>query len=563
MDPMAIREGLHRCGMVFPFCNGSSKILARTKTVNQKNNLQERSFDEKIKFWTKMVTDYGRAGELQKAMKVFREMPSRNQVSWNAMLSVLLEANQLEAARRLFDEMPHRNSVSYTLMLSGFSKSGFVSEARELFDSLPVSQHNVFSWTAMISCYSQNRHPLRALKLFSNLYGDFFFLKILPNSYTFNILVKSCLGLQALTTAMQIRALIVKLLDDNEKIVFVQNSLIDLYSKLGCLADAEKIFRLLRWKHLSSWNIMMAAYVHHLLIDKAFGFFSSMREKDTLSWNIMMSGFADIGCSAEALEFFLQLMRAQQPQTDPNPSTYTIILTVCATYCMLEMGRQIHTCTIKRGLYRSNAYTGNALINMYARCGLVKESEEVFGEMPNRDVISWNSMILGFGQNGYCRKALEVGEKALELQVYNQNTFIGLLQSCSYGGLVDEGLEYFVSMSTKYCIEPNLDHYICAIDMLARACKIVEAHNLLLKMPFLPNAVAWEALLNGCMLHGNEEVGEIAAQQLRRLEPYNVASYVMLANIYRKTGRLVESTRLFSLMNEIGLKKELGCSWIV
>ncbi|XP_043718922.1 pentatricopeptide repeat-containing protein At2g13600-like [Telopea speciosissima] len=548
--------------MVFPFSN-VSKILARTKTVKQKQCLRERSFDETVKFWTKMITDYGRAGEPQNAMKVFREMPRRNQVSWNAMLTVLLEANQVEEARRLFGEMHQRNSVSYTLMLAGLSSSGFVSEARELFDSMPISQHNVFSWTSMISCYSQNRYPLCALELFSSIYGDFFSLKIIPNSYTFTILVKSCLDLEALTTAMQIHAFIVKLLDNNVESVFVQNSLIDLYSKLGSLADAEKIFRLLKWKHLSSWNIMMAAYAHHLLIDKAFGIFSSMGEKGTLSWNIMISGFSDIGCSAKALEFFLQLMRSQRPQTEPNPSTYTIILTVCATYCMLEMGRQIHTCTIKRGLHGSNAYAGNSLINMYARCGMVKDSEQVFGEMPNRDVISWNSMILGLGQNGYCRKALEVGESALELHIYNQNTFIGLLQSCSYGGLVDEGLEYFSSMSTKYCIEPTLDHYICAIDMLARAGRVVEAHNFLLKMPFAPNAIVWEALLSGCMLHGNEEVGAIAAQQLRSLEPCNVASYVILANIYRKTGRLEESTWLFSLMNKIGLKKELGCSWIV
>ncbi|XP_042496071.1 pentatricopeptide repeat-containing protein At2g13600-like [Macadamia integrifolia] len=550
-------------GMVFPFSNVSSKILARKKTVKQKQSLREWSFDETIKFWTKKITNYGRAGELQKSMKVFREMPHRNQVSWNSMLTVLLKANRLEGARRLFDEMPQRNSVSYTLMLAALSSSGFVSEARELFDSMPISQQNVFSWTAMISCYFQNRHPLCALELFSSLYDDFFFLKIIPNSYTFTVLVKSCLDLEALTTATQIQALIVKLLDDNKESVFVQNSLIDLYSKLGILADAEKIFWLLKWKHLSSWNIMMAAYAHHLLIDKAFGIFSSMGEKDTLSWNIMISGFSEIGCSAKALELFLQLTRSQQPQTEPNSSTYTIILTVCTTYCMLEMGRQVHTCTIKRGLHGSNAYAGNALINMYARCGMVKESEQVFGEMPNRDVISWNSMILGLGQNGYCRKALEVGEKALECHVYNQSTFIGLLQSCSYGGLVDEGLKYFTSMSTKYCIEPTLDHYICAIDMLARAGKIVEAHSLLLEMPFAANAITWEALLSGCMLHGNEEVGEIAAYQLRSLEPCNVASYVMLANIYRQTGRLEESNWLFSLMNEIGLKKELGCSWVV
>ncbi|KAF8404465.1 hypothetical protein HHK36_009350 [Tetracentron sinense] len=511
-----------------------------------------------------MITDYGRAGEVEKAMKQFEEMPNRNQVSWNAMLSVLLESDRLDSARWLFGEMPQRNLISYTSMISGLSRLGFVSEAREIFDSIPIAEHNVISWTAMISCYAQNCQPLLALKIFSSLYGDLSSLRIIPNSYTFSILLKSCLCLQSLAIAMQIHGLVVKLIDkEHGMAVFVQNSLIDLYSKLGSLAYAEKIFNGLKWKNLSSWNIMLTAYTHHLLIDNALGIFDSMEEKDILSWNIIISGYAESGRGTEALEFFLQLLRSRGEQISPNPSTYTIILTVGATFCMLEWGRQVHTCTIKCGLHCTNVYTGNSLINMYAKCGLIEESERVFDEMLVRDTVSWNSLVFGLGQNGYCKKALEVAQKALELGIHNHNTFIGLLTSCSHGGLIDEGLEYFSSMSRKYGINPSLDHHICVIDMLGRAGRICEAHYLLQKMPFAPNSVAWAALLSACVLHGNEDVGEIAACKLQNLEPSNVASYVMLANIYGRTGRVEESKRLLFLMNEIGLKKEQGCSWVL
>ncbi|XP_010261304.1 PREDICTED: pentatricopeptide repeat-containing protein At2g13600-like [Nelumbo nucifera] len=511
-----------------------------------------------------MITEYGRAGEVSKAMKLFEEMPQRNQVSWNAMLTVLLESDCLDAARRLFREMPQRNSVSYTSILTGLSRSGFVSEARKIFDSIPITEQNVFSWTAMISCYSHNFQPWHSLKLFSILYGEFFSFKILPNSHTFSILLKSCVDVQSLVMAIQIHAMALKFLDmEHEKTVFVNNSLIDLYSKLGGLADAEKIFNGLKWKELSSWNVMMAAYAHHLLIDKALEIFNSTKNRDILSWNIMMSGFAESGRHTEAVELFLQLLRLQKPETTPNPSTYTIVLTVCATRCMLEWGRQIHTCTAKCGLYFSNVYIGNSLINMYARCSLVEESEQVFDEIYWKDTVSWNSLVLGLGQNGYCRKALEVAEKALKLGVYNYNTFIGLLTSCSHGGLVEEGLEYFSSMSKKFGIDPSLDHYICVIDMLGRAGRIVEAHNLLLEMPFAPNSIAWAALLSACVIHGNEEVGEIAARELRHLEPGNAASYVMLAKIYIRTGKLEQSRRLVGFMDEIGLRKKQGFSCII
>ncbi|OVA01437.1 Pentatricopeptide repeat [Macleaya cordata] len=490
-------------------------------------------------------------------------MPHRNQVSWNAMLTVLLDLNKLDEARELFDKMPQRNSTSYSKMITGLSRLGFVSEAREVFDSISILDQNVISWTAMISSYTHNNQPMNALQLFSSSYGEFF-PSSLPNSYTFSTLMKACLDVESLVMAMQIHGLIIKLLDEQGKEnVFVQNSLIDLHSKLGNLVDAQRVFNGLKWKDLSTWNVMMSSYARSLLIDKACEIFDSMDEKDALSWNIMISGFAECGRGVEALEFFLQLCRLREPRTEPNSSTYTIVLTVCATFTMLKFGTQIHSFTLKRGLLESNIYTGNSLINMYMKCGSVEESERTFYEMPRKDVVSWNSLVLGLGQNGYSKKALEIGEKALNLGIYNHNTFIALLTTCSHGGLVDEGIECFNSMSRNYGIKPCLDHYICVIDMLGRAGRITEAHNLLLSMPFAPNAITWAALLSACLVHGNEEIGETASRELRILEPSNAASYVMLANLYRKKGQFEESKQILRLMNKIDLRKEKGCSWIL
>ncbi|XP_077242625.1 pentatricopeptide repeat-containing protein At2g13600-like [Tasmannia lanceolata] len=512
---------------------------------------------------TKLITHYGRIGELQEAMRIFDEMPNRNQISWNAMLTVFLDFGRLDSARKLFDEMPERNSVSHTLMIAGFSRFGFVPEARQVFDSIPFSNFNVFSWTAMISCYAHNRQPFQALKLFSGLYGDFFNIRIIPNSFTFSTLLKACAEMQSLVTAGHIHALLVKLLDEEcEGTVYVQNSLIDLNAKFGCLVDAEKIFNRLKWKDLSSWNIMMAAYTRCLYIDKALGLFDSMKEKDTLSWNIIISGLAESGSGEGALNLFISLLRLW-PETKPNPSTYTVVLTVCATITALKFGRQIHSQTIKLGLDRSNIFIGNSLITMYARGSFIEESELVFSGMLKKDVISWNSLILGLGENGYAIKALEVAEKALKLEAFNQNTFIGILTTCSHGGLIDEGMKYFSSMSRKYAILPGLDHYICVIDMLGRAGRITEAHDFLCKMPLKANSVAWAALLNACLIHENREVGEIAAREVRTLEPDNATSYVMLASICGKTGRTDERRKLLNLMREKGLKKEPGYSLIV
>ncbi|MCL7040235.1 hypothetical protein MKW94_015669 [Papaver nudicaule] len=432
--------------------------------------------------------------------------------------------------------MPRRNSTSYTAMIAGLSRSGFVAESRKVFDSIPPFEQNVYSWTAMISSYTHNRQHMDALKLCSVSYGEFF-PWILPNSFTFSTVL------------------------NYKENVFVQNCLIDLHGKLGNLGDAENVFNGLTWKDLSTWNVMMDSYARNLMIVKALAIFDSMEEKDTLSWNIMISGFAECGRGIEALEFFLQLCRLQGPGTYPNSSTFTLAITICGTYSMLKTGVQIHACVLKRGLTESNSYTGNSLINMYMKCGSIEESERLFYDMPRRDVISWNSLILCLGQNGHSKKAIEMGEKALSLGIYNHNTFIALLTSCSHGGLVDEGIEYFGAMSKSSGIEPFLDHYVCVIDMLGRAGKVVEALNFLRKMPISPNAVAWSTLLSACLVHGNKEIGEVAAHELRILEPSNSASYVMLGNLYRKTGHFEDSNQILELMNKIDLKKEKGISW--
>lgn len=525
-------------------------------------NSLDPSLQETVFFQTKTITYLGRTGQVRKALKLFEEMPHRNQATWNAMLTVLLQFDHLDLARKMFVRMP-RNSISYTLMISGLSKSGFVSEAEGVFNSMPTGDINVISWTAMICCYTKSHQPVDALKLFSSCYGDYYKLNIIPNAHTFSIVIKSCLEAYLFITGLQVSALIVKLLDENnENSVFVQNSLIDLHSKLGKLTDAEKIFYGLRQKDLSSWNVIL--YTYHLLVDKALKTFNSMTVKDSLSWNIMISGFAEIGHANKALEMFVQLLRSQKPESRSSGSTFTTILTLCATFCMLSWGRMVHGYSIKCGHHNNkNINVANSLINMYAKCGMIVESERVLHDMLKRDVVSWNCLVSGLAENGFCRKALNVAVMAIELGFFNSNTFIGVLTSCSHGGFIDEGLNIFGSMSEKYGVTPTIDHYNCVIDMLGRAGRLIEAHDILKTMPFEANSAAWAALLNGCLIHGNEDVGKVAALKLQELEPNNVSSFVMLANIYVRRGKMEESKQVLSLINNNGLKKDRGCSWVL
>ncbi|KAI3833301.1 hypothetical protein MKW98_006400 [Papaver atlanticum] len=277
-------------------------------------------------------------------------------------------------------------------------------------------------------------------------------------NFTFGTVLKSCLEVGSLVIAMQLHGLIVKILDEQ---------------------GTENVF---------TWNFMMDSYARNLMINKALVILHSMEEKDTLSWGIMISGIAECGRGIKVLDFFLRLCSLQGPGTYPNSSTFTIAPTVCGAYSMLNY---MH-------VYLS---VGSLRIHWRVRDYFMTCSE----------VISWNSLILGLGQNGHSKKAIEIGEKALRL--------------------ADEGIEYFGAMSRNSGVEPFLDHYVCVIDILGRAGKVAEAHNFLREMLISLNAVAWATLLNACLVHGNKEIGEVAALELRILEPGNSAGYVMLGNL--------------------------------
>ncbi|XP_042392475.1 pentatricopeptide repeat-containing protein At4g02750-like isoform X2 [Zingiber officinale] len=466
---------------------------------------------------TKSITAHGKSGDVDKALELFDQMPHRNLVAYNAMLSVLIDSGRLDSSLQFFSRMPLKNSRSYTSMITGMGRSGRVREARRLFDSIPSRHRNVFAWTAMICCYAQNDEPLRAVKLFTDSYGDFSQSK---------------------------------------------NALVDAYAKLGCLIDAERVFGRMKWKDLASWNTMMDCYTHNLLLHQAFEIFNSMKDKDILSWNIMMSGLLESRRGLEVPNLFLSLSRLY-PESKPNSSTYSIVLSACATHAMLEFGRQIHSCSYKISLYPYNIFVSNALVTMYANCGLMKEMVEVFDELPNKDVVSWNSVIQGFGQNGEAREALNLAKKALDSGMFNANTFTAIFTSCSHGGLVIEGLDYFNSMRRKYGIEPNLDHYVCVVDLLGRAGMVKEANDLLGSMPFPANSVAWSTLLNACSLHGSVDIGRVAARKLQMMEPGSVKSYLALASAYNRTGNEGASSKLLDPIVENHTVKEHGSSWVI
>ncbi|PON49168.1 Tetratricopeptide-like helical domain containing protein [Trema orientale] len=152
----------------------------------------------------------------------------------------------------------------------------------------------------------------------------------------------------------------------------------------------------------------------------------------------------------------------------------------------------------------SNVFSGSALLDVYAKCGSMKDALQTFQEMPKRNPISWNALMLMH----------KMGMTVQSGFVPDSVSFLSVLTACSHCGLVEEELKYFDSMTGLYKLVPKREHYASMIDVLCRSGRFDEAEKLMAQMPFQPDEIIWSSILNACRNHKNQELATKAANQL-------------------------------------------------
>ena len=226
----------------------------------------------------------------------------------------------------------------------------------------------------------------------------------------------------------------------------------------------------------------------------------------------------------------------------------------------MQKGEEIHQYIKERGL-EINLSLATALVDMYAKCGQLEQSRELFDSMPEKDVISWNVMISGYGMHGHAKSAIEIYQ---EMEVSNLKpnslTFLSLLSACNHSGLVEEGKHLFYKLQ-DYSLKPNLKHYACMVDLLGRSGLLQEAEALVMSMPISPDGKVWGSLLSACNIHSEIEMGEKVARRAIESDPDNDGYYIMLSNMYSSVGRWEEAENVRKVMKEKGVDK--GAGWSV
>ncbi|KAK3225557.1 hypothetical protein Dsin_005419 [Dipteronia sinensis] len=507
-----------------------------------------------------LVDMYSKCGYLSKAQILFDRNNNRNVVSWNTIVGAFsmagdkcgsfdhlrkmqmeleMKANKVTVLNSLTiclgkSEFPSLKELhGYSLrhgfqndelvanaLVAAYAKCGSMASAEYVFDGM--RSRTVSSWNAVIGGHAQNGDPSKALDFFHQMTCSC----LEPDWFSISSLLLACSHLKSLQYGEEIHGFVLRY--GLEKDPFVAISLLSLY--MYC----EKSF-------------------------SARVLFDGMEDKSLVSWNAMITGYSQNRLPIDALTLFRQMV---SNGIQPSEIAIMSVFGACSQLSALRLGKETHCYALKASLM-DDVFIGCSIIDMYAKCGCIERSRWIFDKLTNKDVASWNAMIVGYGIHGHGKEAIKLFEKMQEQGQWPDGfTFVGILMACSHAGLVEDGLKYFNQMQNFHGLKPKLEHYSCVVDMLGRGGQLDDALRLIDEMPEEPDAGVWNSLLSSCRTYGALDMGEKVAKKLLELEPKKPENYVLLSNLFAGSAKWDDVRKVRQSMKENGLQKDAGRSWI-
>ncbi|ONK72460.1 uncharacterized protein A4U43_C04F19670 [Asparagus officinalis] len=476
--------------------------------------------------FTSLISGFCRNKMFDSAVRVFGQMIDRGvHPNEHTITSILTACGPLlgkQIHTYMIKTMINQSVYSSSALIEMYSRNYEFNMAKLVFDEL--DDKNVVTWSSMISCCLHKESVDEALKLFEEMVLE----GIKPNEFTFATVIGACgLFSGSIKLGQQLHCLVIKLNFAIEN--RISNALITMYSRNGDVKDLEKVFK-------------------------------RTKNRDVASWCAVVSGYFQNGFHEKSIRL---LVAMHNQGVTPNEYGLSSALSSCSNLAVLDQGKQFHCLALKLGC-AFDVCTGNALVNMYAKCGILDDARLAFDVMTTHDVMSWNSLIHGYAHNGHGRTAIKVFTEMVEMNLLipDHSTFLALLVACGHIGHVDDAIKYFRVMKDLYGINPSSSHYACMVDMMGRAGLFKAAICIIEQMPFEPDVLMWKTLLGSCKLHGNLELGKIAAKKVLELTPDDSAGYILLSNLHAMHREWREVKRVRLMMDERGVKKDAGWSWI-
>ncbi|XP_010033910.2 pentatricopeptide repeat-containing protein At1g15510, chloroplastic [Eucalyptus grandis] len=390
-----------------------------------------------IRLGNALLSMFVRFGNLADAWYVFGRMSERDAFSWNVMVGGYAKNGFFDEALDLYHRMlwvgikpdvytfpcvlrtcggvpdlargreVHVHVIRHgfesdvdvlNALITMYMKCGDVVSARLVFDRM--SRRDRISWNAMISGYIENGECYEGLRQFIRMLE----CGIDPDIMTMTSVVSACEILMDGKIGREIHGYVIRTALGAD--VSVANSLIQFYSSIGRGEEAEDVFSRMECKDVVSWTSMISCFEDNLLHEKAIETYKMMGE----------AGVA------------------------PDEITIATVLSACTSLGRLDVGTELHELANETGLI-SCSIVANTLIDMYSKCKSIDKALDIFHNIPEKNVISWTSIILGLRINNRCFEAL-IFFRQMKLRLEpNAITLISVLSACSRIGALMCGKE--------------------------------------------------------------------------------------------------------------------------
>ncbi|OWM76257.1 putative pentatricopeptide repeat-containing protein At5g13230, mitochondrial [Punica granatum] len=488
-------------------------LYAKAELFDDANRLLDKMPVRNTVSFVTLIQGYAQAQQFDKAMELFahlhREGHELNPFVFTTSLKLLGAMERAElgwTVHASIIKLGHNcNAFVGTALIDVYALCGDVASAKEVFDGIVYK--DMVSWTGMVTCFAENECFEEALKLFSQMMR----VGHKPNNYTFTSMLKACTSLDALGLGKCLHGSTLKTCYELD--LYVGFELLELYSKFGEMKDAHKLFE-------------------------------ELPQKEVMHWSLMISRHAQGDRSREAVEFFHQMRGAR---VLPNQFTLASMLQACATMESLELGKQIHCHASKVGL-DSDVFVSNALMDVYAKCGGIDVSEQIFERSQNRNDVSWNTLIVGHVQLGDCEKALGLFSNMWRCQMEaTVVSYASTLRACASLAALDPGNQvHTLAIKTTYDKDPVVGNSL--IHMYAKCGGIKDA-RLVFDTMNVRDVVSWNTMISGYSMHGlsREALKAFEMMKERKVRP-NTLTFVGVLSACSNGGLLEQGEAYFDSM---------------
>ncbi|MCO5583200.1 hypothetical protein L7F22_037108 [Adiantum nelumboides] len=373
-----------------------------------------------------------------------------------------------------------------------YIKSGVLEEAQLIFEKIGVRDEH--AWTVLVEAYEKQgcfEQLSRCLKLME-LDG------VCPSSSTLIFMSRAHNSPRSKDWGYGVHASVIKKGYEND--LWIASALVILYGNILSVAEAEQlVYKCLR-RNVVLWTALMTVFVEHGQFEKALGCLETMHLDDV----------------------------------SPNSVTLVCSLKAAGALGAISSGLAIHVEMTRKG-WETDCSVGNALVDMYAKCGYLLEAQEHFERLPLKSAISWTSLITGFACQGDSNSVFQVLERSSNEGVRLDGVaYLSVLVVCSHTGLIQEGLIVFYAISSEDNGVLAFEHFSCMVDLVGRAGQLENGVLILEEMPFQPNLVAWTTMLGVSCRWQDVLLGRQAFKSLMGLEESKASAFLLMLGIYAK-----------------------------